>query len=242
MPDDPVTKFVALFQGRGLTNVQSAVAEAMRQAYPETVTDPLSKLFDAQMETLLACDCPQSIIAVFRAMKPKVIAKAMEIGTTDGNIPFVPVISRTEVDLKGLMEMVRYRDQKGYSFFNRSNVIDVVDVPKGHHFMFDVENGRRMLGKTPKEAEHLINGQDRSPMILDEGIALCVHSNVLLEHFVDCTGSRGKHVENDVPFVYLSDGCPGRHCDGRPVLHWSCLVCARDGQGSASCRSRLLAS
>jgi len=224
-----VTELVALFQGQKLETVQRAIKEATKQVWPELVTGPLSKLFDTQMETLKARGCPKSVIDVLISKKSEVIAKATEIETADGHIPFVPVIPRTEVDLGDLMKMVRNRDHEGYNYLDQSDVSNVVDVPKGPYFMFDVEDGKDMLGKSPEKAEALIKKQKRTCLTADEGIALCVHTNVLSEHYVDCTGSRYVGA-GWVPYVYLSGG--------KPRLYWVSVDYSLGRWGSASCRSR----
>lgn len=229
MAKNLVTELVALFQGQKLETVQQAVKEATKQVWPELVTGPLSELFDTQMETLKARGCPKSVIDVLTSKKSEVIAKATEIETADGHIPFVPVVPRTEVDLGDLMKMVRNRDREGYNYLDQSDVSNVVDVPKGPYFMFDVEDGKDMLGKSPEKAEALIKKQKRSCLTADEGIALCVHTNVLPEHYVDCTGSRYRRADL-VPSVYLDDD--------RPELIWYCAGYSDGEWGSASCRSR----
>ncbi len=229
MSKNLVTELVALFQGQKLETVQQAVKEATKQVWPELVTGPLSELFDTQMETLKARGCPKSVIDVLTSKKSEVIAKATEIETADGHIPFVPVVPRTAVDLGDLMRMVRNRDREGFSYLYQSDVSNVVDVPKEPYFIYDVEDGKDMLGKSPEKAEALIKKQDRTCLTADEGIALCVHTNVLSEHYVDCTGSRCRHAVR-VPRVCLGG-------DG-PKLVWDRADGSVDGWGSASCRSR----
>jgi hypothetical protein len=234
MAKNLVAELVALFQGQKLEIAQQAVKEATKQVWPELVTGPLSELFDTQMETLRARGCPKSVIDVLTAKKSEVIAKAkaMESETADGHIPFVPVVPRTEVNLDDLMEMVRNRGRKGYNYLDQSDVNNiVVDVPKGPYFMFDVEDGKDMLDKSPEQAEALIKKQGRLCLTADEGIAVCVHSNVLSEHGVNCTGSRYEH-GGKVPLVCLPDR------DGGPGLDWNRVARSLALWGSASCRSR----
>ena len=104
-----------------------------------------------------------------------------------------------------------------------------METPKGPYFIYDVEDGKDMLGKSPEKAEKLITEQKRSCLTADEGIAVCVHTNVLSEHYVDCTGSRYSHADR-VPLVCL--------LDGRPRLLWFYARYSIDEWGSASCRSR----
>lgn len=229
MAKNLVSELAALFQGQKLETVQQAVKEATKQVWPELVTGPLSELFNTQMETLKARGCPKSVIDALTAKKSEVIAKATEIETADGHIPFVPVVPRTEVDLGDLMKMVRNRDREGYNYLDQSDVSNVVDVPSGPYFMFDVEDGKDMLGKSPEKAEKLIKEQNRSCLTADEGIAVCVHKDVLSEHYMDCTGSRYGR-SDEVPDVYLYDDLP--------KLFWDCADCSHGEWGSASCRSR----
>ena len=229
MTKNLATELVTLFQGQKLETVQQAVKEAMKQVWTELVTDPLNELFDTQMETLKARGCLQSVIDVLVSKKNEVIAKATEIETQDGHIPFIAVVPRTEVDVENLMKMVRNRDREGYNYLNQSDLSNVVDVPNGPYFIFDVEDGKVMLDKSPEKAETLVKKQKRSCLTVDEGISLCIQTKVLSEHYVDCTGSRYRHSDK-VPFVDLDD-------DG-PKLDWVDAGHSYDKWGSASCRSR----
>ena len=194
-----------------------------------TTIDSLSKLFDAQMETLKARGYSQIIIDVFISKRSEVLLKASKIEVTDGHILFIPVIPRTEVDFDNLMKTVRNHGREGYNHLSQSAVSNVVDVPKGLYFMFDVEDGKDMLGKSPEKAQALIKEQKRSCLTVEEVIALCVHKNVLSEHNVDCTGSRCKRNDR-VPNVYLNDD--------EPKLGSSGIGNSNDKWGSASCRER----
>lgn len=206
-----------------------------------TSTDSLIKLFDKQMNTLLERNCPQKIIDVFMSKKNAVIAQAMEIDIPDDHIPFIPVVPRTEVSLDDLMKMVRNRNLSGYSHLNASDIRNVVNMPKGNYFtniplpkkayfILDVENGTDTLNTSPVQAEMLINEQGLGCLIVDEGIALCVHTNTLPAHFVDCTGSRYQR-DDSVPFISLDDNFPrlgSRHYEDSGIM-W----------GSPSCKARM---
>ena len=230
MTKNLATELVTLFQGQKLETVQQAVKEATKQVWTELVTDPLNELFDNQMETLKARGCLQSVIDVLVSKKNEVIAKATEIETQDGHIPFITVVPRTEVDVENLIKMVRNRDREGYNYLNQSDLSNVVDVPNGPYFIFDVEDGKVMLGKSPEKAETLVKKQKRSCLTVEEGISLCIQTKVLSEHYVDCTGSRYKH-SDVVPGVCLAGS-------GKPRLGWNSAGLSDDEWGSASCRSR----
>ena len=223
-----VKDFKTLSQGQKLADVDAAFEKARQETFPEIVTGPLSKLFDSQMETLKQRGCPSDIIKALVKMKNGVISKALKNQTPKNHIPFIPVIPRSMLNIDEQMKMVHYRDKKGYNYLNQSALKDVVDIPGKLYFIFDVEDGQDMLGKSPEKAESLIKKSGRSCLTTEEVIALCIHTNVLSEHYVDCTGSRYGRA-GLIPFVYLGG-------DG-PELRWHYSDDANDEWGSASCRS-----
>jgi len=227
-----IAKLTAFFKGLEVEVIDDVVAEAKKQATAETVEERkngLTKLFDSQMETLKSRGCPQAILEAFQNLRDAVLSKAAEMEIPKGHIPFVPVIPRIYMGVYGLMPMVRNGEKVGYTYLDPNEITDQVETPKNPYFIYDVENGKDMLGKSPEKAEKLITEQKRSCLTDDEGIAVCIHTNVLSEHYVDCTGSRYKRVDR-VPIVYLGGG--------GPRLDWVSFGHSSDGWGSASCRSR----
>jgi len=227
-----VAKLTAFFKGLEAEVIDDVVAEVKKQATAETIEERrngLAKLFDNQMETLKSRGCPQAILEVFQNQRDAVLSKATEMEISKGHIPFVPVIPRTYMGVYGLMPMVRNEDKVGYTYLDPNEITDKLETPKGPYFIYDVEDGEGMLGKSPKKAEQLIAEQKRSCLTIDEGIAVCVHTNVLSEHYVDCTGSRYESADR-VPSICL-DG-------DEPRLRWNYLFNSSVRWGSASCRSR----
>ncbi|MFH1612112.1 MAG: DUF5701 family protein [bacterium] len=227
-----IAKLTAFFKGLGAEVIDDVVAEAKKQVNAETVEDHkngLAKLFDSQMETLKSRNCPQAILEAFQNKKSEVLSKAAEMEVPEGHIPFIPVIPRSYMGIYGLMPMVRNGDKVGYTYLDPNEITDEVETPKNPYFIYDVEDGKDVLGKSPEKVGKLIKEQKRFCLTADEGIAVCVHTNVLSEHYVDCTGSRYRH-SDDVPDVYL--------VDDRPRLDWSSAGASNGKWGSASCRSR----
>jgi hypothetical protein len=227
-----VAKLSAFFNGLETEVIDDVVAEAKKQASAESAEERkrgLGKLFDSQMETLKSRGCPQAILEAFQDKKSEVLGKAAEMEIGEGHIPFIPVIPRAYLGIYGLMPMVRHGDKAGYTYLDPNEITDNVKTPKGPYFIYDVEDGRDMLGKSPEKAEKLIKNQGRSCLTADEGVALCAQTSVLSEHYVDCTGSRYGRADRvlDV-FLY----------DARPRLSWDYAGNSDDRWGSASCRSR----
>lgn len=227
-----VAKLTVFFKGLTREEIDDVVTEARKQVDVETKEERkngFTKLFDSQMETMKSCGCPQAILEAFGKQRDAVLSKAAEMDIPEGNTPFIPVIPRSYLGIYGLMPMVRNGDKVGYTTLDPNNITDVVDVPKGPYFIFDIEDGRKYLGKSPERAEELIKEENRSCLTADEGIAVCVHTNVLSDHYVDCTGSRFGHSYR-VPHVYLEDEFPR--------LIWLNFDDSDHRWGSASCQAR----
>jgi hypothetical protein len=227
-----IAKLTAFFKGLGAEVIDDVVAEAKKQANAETIEDRkngLAKLFDSQMETLKSRNCPLAILEAFQNKKSEVLSKAAEMEIPEGNIPFIPVIPRSYLGIYGLMPMVRNGEKVGYTYLDPNEMTDNEEVPKNPYYIYDVEPGKVTLGKSPEDAEKIIKKQNRLRHITDEDIAVCVHTNVLSDHYLWSTGSRYEH-SGRVPLVYL--------CDDGPELRWGLADRSFGRWGSASCRSR----
>ncbi len=146
-------------------------------------------LFDSQMKTLEECSCSPTIIKAFQDQEDAVLDKAVKTDiSAEGNIPFLPVIPRSYVDIYKLMLMIRNCEGVGNIQLDLNEIFDIVRTPSNPYFIFDVKKQRRSL------------------LTVDQGIALCVHTDVLLDHPLDCTNSRYKH--NCVLRIYLYAGIP----------------------------------
>ena len=107
--------------------------------------------------------------------------------------------------------------------------IEGVKIPNGKAYLaVDIETGKTSLGKTPDEAIKKIKSEDRSPLTLEEGVALVTHHpEILKDNYIWMPGSRG-------------DGVAGLWLNGgRPVLRWRLVYDSDAGWGSASCGSRV---
>jgi len=215
VPADQVDEVVGLAKTR--------LDETSKQAERED----LEKLFDRQIQTLQDRGCPEQIVEILKNQRTQVIEKAREMTFAEGNIPFLPVISGTYLSVYSQMSMVEKGSQVGYSYLKPTLITDVVETPKDPYYIFDVEDGQAMRGKSPLQAEKLIKKQDRRCLTVFEVIALGIHTDVLSGHYVDATGSR--FVLDEVPNLCLNGGKAGLDCD--------CAVSGSGMWGSASCGS-----
>lgn len=235
-----VAKLTDLFKGLEAEMIDEVVKEAKKRAIAEMVEQEVKKwrnqlaaLFDKQIKTLESRGCPKVILEMFQAKRATVLAKAAKIEIPEGHIPFVPVIPLSYRGLYDLISMVRNGEKVGYTYLDPNEIINNVKAPKGLYFIYDVEGGEVMINKSPEEAERLIAEQERSCLTVEESIALCVHTNVLSKHYVDCTASRGRAPTGlNVPNIHLYGG--------NPILNWKWKNADSPNHkwGSPSCRIR----
>jgi hypothetical protein len=208
-----------------VVKAKNQLEEEEKESKPKK--EDLEKLFDTQIQTLKDRGCPAAIIDMLREQRDDVLQKASEITIAKKHIAFLPVIPRAFLSIYTQMQMVRNGDKTGYTYLKPYEITDVVETPQDSYYIFDVEDGEAMLGKSPQNAEKAIKQQNWRGLTEVEVIALGIHTDVLSRHYVDAVGSR-----------YESDGVPNLWLSvGRPELDWDYLGGADGEWGAASCRS-----
>ncbi len=185
-------------------------------------------LFKKQLQKLIDAGYAQNIIDMLQEQMNTVLDTAVSMNVSDNHIPFIPVVPRSYWGLNALMNTIEYKGIKGYSVLPPHEVTDEIQTPEKPYYIYDVEDGKEYLGISPKDSEKKIAKDSRSPLTVQEGIALALHVPVLQGHFLDCTGSRYR---GNVPGVGLFGG-------GVPGLGWGNLGGSSGRWGSPSCRSR----
>ena len=223
--------------------------ELQRATSPEGVVEgeyheKLLKEFERQVETITGKEYaeaagmkPAEYKKMFEPLKERIREIAQrEKEMKEGHIPFVIVIKNDVIGGEKAMPLVELEDKKGYTNMSADEIknfkpIEGVKIPNGKAYLaVDIETGKTSLGKTPDEAIKKIKSEDRSPITLEEGVALITHHpEILKDHFVWMPGSR--HGDGKVAFLWL-DG-------GRPRLHWHWAYGSSAKWGSASCGSRV---
>jgi hypothetical protein len=109
--------------------------------------------------------------------------------------------------------------------------IDGLEIPAGPYVLAGVDTGRAFLNVTPDDAMPAILAAGRSPLTIEEGIALLVqHPDVLRTHNAfSLLASRCG--DRRVPALWLSKG--------RPRLGWCWAGNPHTWLGSASCAARV---
>lgn len=227
-----VDKLAVLF--KNAEDVDGLVEEAKILLVNETrqaKRKELGEFFDSQIQTEKDRGTPEAIVEMLQKQKTDVLNKTREMTFAKENIPFIPVITKTYLTIFSRMPMVRNGDNAGYSRLDPAKITDIQCVPKKPYYIFDVEDGTAILGKTLADAEGFIRRNERFPLTADEIMSLGIHSNVVLsDHYVLAIGSRFSRL-SQVPILWL-DG-------DRPELGYGNGDSDSDYRwGSASCGGR----
>ena len=187
------------------------------------------QFFDKQIEALLSRGCPFTILETFQETKEKVVSKAIEIPKSNERLAFLLVVPREFIGVYCLSQMIGRNRKKGYTHLDPNKMWDIVDRPSSPYVVYDVEDGRKMLGISSQKAEDKIRKSGRSPLTIDEGINLCIQTDVLSHHYVDCPGTRYES-DKGVPNISLLSGVP--------YVDWWGNMGVSPMWGAASCKFR----
>ncbi|MBI3968380.1 MAG: hypothetical protein HY329_22315 [Chloroflexi bacterium] len=203
---------------------------------------------DRQIENLLQKRYPQlagiSTQAFLAHVEPlRECVLALPTGgeaAPEGHIPFVLVVRRDLVAAEQALPLVSRGGQVGFTSMAADDLarfvpIEAVGVPSSLvYLVVDVDTGKETLDVTPDAALETIRAANRSPLTLDEGIALVTHfpEAVRKSHGFSLLGSRCG--DRRVTAWWLSGG--------RPRLGWCWAGNPHTWLGSASCGGRLEAN
>ncbi|MGH8834472.1 MAG: DUF5701 family protein [Actinomycetes bacterium] len=207
---------------------------------------PLSTEFDRQLNNLISAGYPQLAgltdhefvrrLAPLADLIPQLAAGPSGAEAAD-RIPFVIVVTRDLVAADRAMPVVRLGRKSGFTTMpaddlKRFTAIDSVSLPdRSAYLVTDLDTGADTLGVVPDEAIGTITRQQRSPLTIDEGIALITqYPDVLTDKSsFSLLGSRCG--DRRVPALWVSRG--------RPRLGWCWAGAPHTWLGSASCATRL---
>ena len=197
--------------------------------------------FDRQLENLIGKGYPELAGLQEDAFRQHVapLRKRLPEPAGDGNegrTPFVIVISSELVRRDRAMPLVELGGKRGFTTMEADDLerftpLAGVEIPPGAAYLAaDIDTGRDTLNVTPDEAIKTITGAHRSPLTIDEGVALITHHPDLLKT-KNC-------------FSMLASRCGDRRVaamwvsDGRPRLGWCWAGNPHTWLGSASCGNR----
>ncbi|WP_347272218.1 DUF5701 family protein [Paenibacillus sp. N3/727] len=200
--------------------------------------------FDRQVENLIQKGYP-SIAGLneveFRSQLQPLKTKTIEFEKNEedreGFIPYVIVIKSEWVDGEKAMQLVERKNQKGFSVMDADDIqrfkpIEGIELPNGIAYLaMDIDTGTETRNVTPNEALKTIVNDNRSPLTLEEGIAVITHNpDILMKNSgFSLLGSRCG--DRRVTALWISAG--------KPKLGWCWAGNPHTWLGSASCSSRV---
>jgi Family of unknown function (DUF5701) len=190
-----------------------------------------------QIDRLVELGCPGLASMSERAFRA-VLAPLSGLGrdlpesSRDGEAAYVVVVTRTLVDPYDAVPLLRLVGKRGPSpkpgVVDRNHAdgdlatyhplaeLEVPDVPA--YLLVGVERGEEFCGVKPEEALPVIRSRGRTPLTIDEGIALVMQAPHLLEKNKCFMLSGSRREDRRVPALWISDGAPklGWCWDGNP--------------------------
>jgi hypothetical protein len=199
--------------------------------------------FSYQIEQLVALRYPDLLgldATTFRAALeplaqylPTVTTANPDIGS--GKASFILVINSPTVSVRRVLPLITL---KGKSAIERLHPIQPeqflptgIDLPDGQaYLMLDVDRGKETLNVTPDAALEAIISLRRSPLTLEEGVALLTQFPEFLQPNNCFSLLASRCGDKRVPAFWLSEG--------RPKLGWCWAGNPHTWLGSASCGER----
>jgi hypothetical protein len=198
------------------------------------------RAFDLQVQRLVElgyADAATLDPAAFAEQLAPLRARLREVakGTADG-IPFAVVVKNGPSGDRALPRL-EINGRRGTSMLASGELaqfqpIKDVDVPAGPAYLLvDVDTGRETLNVTPDDALGAIREAGRSPLTIEEGIALIAQDATILrsQNCFSLLGSRSG--DRRVMALWVSNGAP--------KLGWCWAGNPHTWLGSASCRTRI---
>lgn len=157
------------------------------------------------------------------------------------NFPFVIVVKRQLVSSEFAMQNIVARGQEGIVKMypktpNDFQEIQDTELPNTSLYLIgDIDTGREFLSISPEDSLKTIYSQKRTPLTLDEGVALATHYPEILtdRKIYNCIQMPGSRIANDqrVPSIWISEK--------KPRLGWCWDRNIHTWLGSASASKRL---
>jgi hypothetical protein len=202
----------------------------------------LADLLDRQLDTLIAKGYPALAgldDAAFAAHVDKLRPLLDDVrASDDAALPFLLVVRSSLVPTVAAVERLEVMGKAGWTDMQDEidtyKPIDGVDVPDAPVYLLtDVSTGRESLGVTPADALPAIRAAGRTPLTVDEGVALVTQlpSSLTDLNAFQAVGSRAANKR--IPSFWMSKGAPR--------LGWCWEGNPHSWLGSASAAARLTA-
>lgn len=207
------------------------------------MTETLSALFEHQVQNLLAKGYPALAQISQREFLDLILPLASELPTdipndslNEGRLPFVIVVTHKLISQEHMLSVTERLGKS--TLINLFPVtlsdfqpIPEVILPKSTiYLLIDIDRGYDTRNKAPSSALRLINQRQRSPLTIDEGIALLTHYPEFLQKNNCFSLLASRCGDKRVPALWLSQG--------HPKLGWCWEGNPHTWLGSASAKIR----
>lgn len=164
--------------------------------------------------------------------------KSSDLDLESGILPFVIVVKSELVDAETMMSRIDFSGKSGITKMYphvpaEFKVIESVSLPESKIYLItDIDRGKKYLNVRPQDALVVIQNEGRSPLTIDEGIAIVTHFPEFLKknNCFSLLASRMKENKR-VPAIWIN-------AKKQPNLGWCWDGNPHTWLGSASCSVR----
>ncbi len=172
--------------------------------------------FDRQLQNLLNKDYPtladksaDEFTSLIEPLRDLLVGET----TSDDGVPFLIVVARSLVGTVDAVGLFDVRGKRGFTEMadeiDGYQPIDGVDVPTAPaYLLLDVTTGKDTLNVRPNDALPTITAAGRTPLTVDEGVALVTHCPGVFaaRNAFQALGSRNP--SKRIPSFWMSKGAP----------------------------------
>jgi Family of unknown function (DUF5701) len=174
--------------------------------------------FDRQLERLLqanyhvtAKQTRAEFTAIFEPLRKEIQALTMpRADFSSGKIPFVIVVKSELVPIQAMIERLEFQNKPGVismhpvkpEVFAPISSVRIPDAPA--YLLLEINRGDDLRNIAPEQALQTLESRGRSPLTIDEGLAILTHYPEFLikNHCFSLLGSRGG--DRRVPALWIS--------------------------------------
>lgn len=206
----------------------------------------LQKEFSRQLENLInkgypkaANISPDEFKKLASPLQKQIELSTYEIDLEKGTLPFAIVVSSKLVPIEYAMSHTEKSGKEGivklYPHEPKDfETISEVSIPeKSIYLILDIDRGKKNINLPPSEAFDLIRKENRSPLTIDEGVAILTHypDFLIKNNCFSLLASRNKN-DKRVPAIWIN-------AKKAPNLGWCWEGNPHTWLGSASCAKRV---
>ncbi len=203
--------------------------------------------FDRQVQTLIDKGYPkianvseEEFLNMLEPLKKKIeTVDVSDIDVDRGYLPFVIVITSDVVPIDIAMSLVDKDGKAGITkLFPHEpkdfSAIPEVSIPATYAYvLLDIDRGKETINKTPHDAMEIIVQEKRSPLTIEEGVAIVTHFPEFLIKNNCFSLLASRHAgDKRVPAIWIN-------ASKNPNLGWCWDGNPHTWLGSASCKNRI---